>query len=102
MQISGLQPGNAKLAGSFKNYVEIYLQVFGAATFFVGVDRGSLENPSGSGVPGGLAFTQANTNPPYKLTWIGDLWIITNAPGSVIEITPTIPPPESSSLAQAA
>lgn len=89
-QISAYQPGQAFLAGTFEEYVEVYISVQGAATFFVGTDRQSLEQ---SGIfQSGLAFTQANTSPPFKLTWIGPLWILANAGGSVIEVTPTIRP----------
>lgn len=90
-QYAGLKANQATRAGVFANFVEVYVQVSGAATYFVGRTRGELE--TNAAIPPGLAFNQANTNPPFKLTWIGELWVLPNADGSVIEITPTIPPP---------
>lgn len=87
-QYANWTTGQAQKIASFDQYTEVYLQVFGAATFFVGPDRQSLETPAA--ISGGLQFTQASTTPPYKLTWIGDLWVMANAPGSAIEVTPTI------------
>lgn len=87
-QYSNWKQGQAQKIASFDQYTEVYLQVFGAATFFVAPDRQSLETPAA--ITAGLQFTQASTTPPYKLTWIGDLWVIPNAPGSTIEVTPTI------------
>lgn len=87
-QYANWKQGQAQKIASFDQYTEVYLQVFGAATFFVGTDRASLEQSAA--ITAGLQFTQASTTPPYKLTWIGDLWVIANAPGSTIEITPTI------------
>lgn len=87
-QYSNWKSGQAQKIASFDQYTEVYIQVFGAATFFVGSDRQSLETPAAIG--GGLQLTQASTTPPFKLTWIGDLWVLANAPGSTIEILPTI------------
>lgn len=88
-QIAAWVPGQAQRVGDFAEYTEVYLQVSGAATFFVGSDRQTLETKAA--IPAGLQFTQASTNPPFKLTWIGELWILANAAGSAIEVTPTIP-----------
>jgi len=87
-QYSNWKQGEAQKIASFDQYTEVYIQCFGAATFFIGSDRQSLETPAAIG--GGLQFTQASTTPPFKLTWIGDLWVLANAAGSTIEITPTI------------
>ena len=87
-QYSNWKFGQAQKIASFDQYTEVYLQVFGAATFFVGADRQSLEITAA--IPSGLQFTQASTTPPFKLTWIGELWVIANAAGSTIEILPTI------------
>lgn len=87
-QYASWQPLQAQKIAVFDEYTEVYLQVFGAATFFVASDRGTLETKAA--IPQGLQFTQASTTPPFKLTWIGELWVMTNAAGSAIEITPTI------------
>lgn len=87
-QYAAWVPGQAQKIAVFDEYTEVYLQVSGAAAFFVGSDRGTLETKAA--IPAGLQFTQANTNPPYKLTWIGELWIMANAAGSAIEVSPTI------------
>lgn len=99
MQISGWQAGDAKRVASYKNYVEVYVQVFGGANFRIGVSRESVE--STSLVAPGLLFTQANTAAPYKLTWVGELWIVADVVGSVIEVTTPLPP-DASTLAAAA
>jgi hypothetical protein len=90
MQYGSWTPGAAVKIASFSEWVEVYLQVSGAAAFFVASDRQTLEQSAA--VPQGLQFTQASTSPPYKLTWIGDLWVLANAPGSVIEIMQVIKP----------
>lgn len=89
MQIAGWQAGIAKRVASYGDYVEVYLQVFGGANFRAGVSRESIE--SSSLVAPGLLFTQANTAQPYKLTWIGELWIVADVAGSVIEVTTPLP-----------
>ncbi len=87
-QYAAWVPNQAQKVGVFNEYTEVYLQVSGAATFFVASDRGTLETKAA--IPQGLQFTQASTNPPFKLTWIGELWVMANAAGSAIEITPTV------------
>lgn len=89
-QIAGWRAGVAQLVGQWDSFVEVYIQVTGAAVFYAAPDRQSLENTSA--IQPGLALSQANTNPPFKLTWIGPLYIMANASGSVIEVTPTIKP----------
>jgi len=97
MQYASFVPGKAVKIGSFAQYVEVYLQVYGAAAFFVAGDRQTLETLAA--IPQGLQFTQASTSPPYKLTWIGDLWVMANAAGSAIEIAVTLLPSGGGAIA---
>ena len=83
-QYAAWVPGQAQRIAVFADWTEVYLQVFGAATFFVSQDRQSLEQKAA--IPQGLQFTQASTTPPYKLTIIGELWVMADAAGSAIEI----------------
>lgn len=87
-QYAAWVPGQAKKIAVFSEYTEVSFQVFGAASFFIGTDRGTLETKAA--IPQGLQLNQASTQPPYHQAWLGELWVMANAEGSAIEIMPTI------------
>ena len=61
-----------------KNHdTHILIQIRGAFTVTIGSELGEVTNPSD-----GAQYTQANTSPPARVRWRGDLWHTASVAGS--------------------
>lgn len=84
--VVALRQNDSVLHDTYETWTEVYVVVSGAGTVYVSGDGDKMKIPNQQ-VVAGIPFTQANTNPAYRLTWIGRLYIFTSDPAMVIIIT---------------
>lgn len=72
-----------------ENWGRVIITVIGAGTVLVATTKEALETTGGGGQLQGSQYTQANTNPPKDVPWIGEMWAICPAGTSVDFQIPT-------------
>lgn len=71
--------------GFLENWGRIIITVIGAGIVFIATTKEALEMPGGGGQQQGAQFTQANTNPPKDVPWVGEVWALV-PPGTSVDI----------------
>lgn len=79
-----------------RNWGRIIITVIGAGTVFLATTKEALEMAGAGGQQQGAQFTQANTNPPKDIPWVGECWALVPA-GTSADFQ--IPTPRNASLA---
>jgi hypothetical protein len=78
-----------------ENWGRVIITVIGAGTVFIANTKEALEMAGAGGQQQGAQFTQANTNPPKDIPWVGEMFALVPAGTSVDFQVPTkglIPP----------
>jgi len=70
-----------RMARTFKRWTRLSFQVRGAATLFLSKEQGESQNQTD-----GIQLTQANTNPPYDVWWLGELWYSASTDNSPLNV----------------
>lgn len=76
------QPRNV---GFLENWGRLIITVIGAGTVFLAQTAELLTMAGAGGQQQGAQFTQANTNPPKDVPWVGEVWILV-PPGTSVDI----------------
>jgi hypothetical protein len=63
----------------------VVICVLGPGTVYLSDSKTALESPGSGAQPQGLPYTQASTQPPAPLPFIGDLFAVADAPGTIVE-----------------
>jgi hypothetical protein len=83
-QASGLL--GVKLIGHFRKWTTIYLQVQGPNMLRISNNLNDLTTFGPSGALQGIQLTAATTTGLVALTWIGPMYGIASAPGTLVEV----------------
>lgn len=69
------QNSQVRQIGLLENWGRIIITVIGAGTVFLATTKEALEMAGAGGQQQGAQFTQANTNPPKDVPWVGEAWV---------------------------
>lgn len=82
----GFRQGVAQEVDILESWGRIIISVSGAGTVFIATTKEALEMPGSQGIQQGAPYTQANTNPPKDVPWVGPLWVFISATGTIADI----------------
>jgi hypothetical protein len=78
------QNSQVRQLGFLENWGRIILTVIGGGTVFIATTKEALDMPGAGGQQQGAQFTQANTNPPKDVPWVGEVWALV-PPGTSLD-----------------
>lgn len=82
----GFIQGRAQQVDNLDTWGRFIISVTGAGAVFVATTKEALEMPGAQGIQQGAPYTQANTNPPKDVPWVGPLWVFIDAAGTIADI----------------
>ena len=80
------QNNQVRQVGFLENWGRLIITVIGAGTVFLATTKEALEMPGAGGQQQGAQFTQANTNPPKDIPWVGEAWLFIQGAGTSVDI----------------
>lgn len=63
----------------------VIISVNGPGTVFIAPTKETLEMTGPLGQQQGAPYTAANTTPPKDVPWVGELWAIASAAGTLVD-----------------
>jgi hypothetical protein len=79
------QNAQVRQVGFLENWGRLIITVIGAGIVFLAQTKEALEMAGAGGQQQGAQYTQANTNPPKDVPWIGEVWVLVQ-PGTSVDI----------------